>query len=86
MKEKKWFVYLIRCLDRTFYTGITVDIEKRINAHKKGKGSKYIRARGFDCLIGSREFLGKSQALKEELRIKKLTKEEKIRLFSSPSG
>ena len=83
MEEKKWFVYLIKCLDGTFYTGIALDLEKRINAHKSGNGSKYIRAKGFDCLIGSRECSGKSQALKEELRIKKLKKEEKIRFFNS---
>ena len=81
MEEKKWFVYLIKCLDGTFYTGITLDLEKRMAVHKSGKGSKYIRARGFDCLVGSKECLGKSQALKEELRIKKLGRDEKAGEF-----
>jgi len=83
MEEKKWFVYLVRCRDGSFYTGITNDLEKRMIAHKSGKGSKYIRARGFDCLIGCRECVGKSQALKEELRIKKLGREGKERVFGN---
>ena len=53
MQQKNWCVYILECLDGSYYTGITNNIEKRMNAHKSGKGSKYIKAKGFGHLICS---------------------------------
>ena len=79
--QKNWYVYLLKCLDGSYYTGITNDLDKRMNAHKTGKGSKYVRAKGFDKMISSREYPNKSLALKTEYKIKKLSKAEKLEFF-----
>lgn len=76
----KWFVYILKCNDGTLYTGITNNLDKRIAMHNKGTGAKYTRGRGPVALVKSWEFLTKSAALKEEHRIKKLSKEDKLKL------
>lgn len=81
MEEKSWFVYILECLDGSFYTGITNDLEKRMTAHKNGTGSKYVRAKGFKQLISSKKYLTKSEALKVEYKIKKLSKNEKLKFL-----
>lgn len=75
-----WYVYILKCSDDTLYTGITNDLEKRIQKHNEGKGAKYTRGRGPVALIKSFECLTKSEALKLEYKIKQLPKEEKLKL------
>jgi len=82
MEEKSWFVYLIECLDGTYYTGITKDIEKRMMVHLSGKGSKYIKAHGFNKILFSRKCKDRSDALKKEYEIKQLSRREKVEWFS----
>jgi putative endonuclease len=79
--NQKWFVYLLECLDGSYYTGITKDVDKRMNIHKSGKGSKYVRSRGFSRLVSFKEFSSKSLALKQEYKIKQLTKKDKLEFF-----
>ncbi len=79
--KKFYFVYLLECKDGSFYTGITNDIRKRIKAHKKGKGSKYVRIKGFRKLLSKKKCKSKSEALREEYRIKKLKKKDKLEWF-----
>ena len=40
---KKWYVYIVECSDKTFYTGISTDVDKRIETHNKGRGAKYTK-------------------------------------------
>ena len=40
--KQKWFVYLLECLDGSYYVGVTTDVDKRMNAHAEGKGSRYV--------------------------------------------
>ncbi len=75
-----WVVYILRCADDTLYTGITNDLERRIAAHDEGKGAKYTRGRGPLELIFSEARPDKSSALKRELEIKALTREDKLQL------
>jgi len=79
VKEKKYFVYILECADNTFYTGIALDVEKRLAEHngKDGKGAKYTRYRQPVKLVYQKEWESKSEALKEEHRIKKLTRKQK---------
>ena len=80
--ESTWYLYILRCKDDTLYTGITTDVEKRLDAHRSGKGAKYTRGRGPLELV-YRECCGNhSQALKRELQIKSLSREEKQRLIA----
>lgn len=80
---KKWYVYIVECLgDGSYYTGITTDVNKRIETHNKGKGSKYCTSRLPVVLRASFEVENRSQASKEEYRIKQLTKEQKLKLIN----
>ncbi len=76
-----WLVYLLRCNDNTLYCGITNDIDKRVEAHNKASGAKYTRSRTPVTLLGVKNCATKSQALKLELQIKKMSKIEKIMFF-----
>ena len=78
---KKWFVYLLECKDGSFYCGISNDINKRMEAHSNRKGSKYVRNKGFKKLIASKECSDKSEASKEEYRIKQLNHNGKLECF-----
>jgi predicted GIY-YIG superfamily endonuclease len=75
--ENTWKLYILRCADNTLYTGITTDVEKRFKAHSSGKGAKYTRGRGPLELVYREECGDHSTALKRELEIKALTREEK---------
>ena len=77
-----WYIYILRCGDDTLYTGITDDVEKRFAAHCAGKGAKYTRGRGPLTLVHTEEVEDKSAALKREHAIKKLSRAEKMKLFS----
>ena len=76
-----WKLYILRCGDGTLYTGITTDVEKRLEAHRTGKGAKYTRGRGPLELVYREECGDHSAALKRELEIKKLPREEKEKLI-----
>ncbi len=75
-----WYVYIVECSDGTLYTGITTDVNKRIETHNKGKGAKYTKTRLPVVLRASFDGFDKSTAAKEEYRIKQLTRKEKIEL------
>lgn len=77
-----WYVYIVECSDGTLYTGITTDVNKRIGTHNKGKGAKYTRGRTPVVLLISFSVESKVVALKEEYRIKQLTRKEKIELIN----
>lgn len=72
-----WFVYLARCADGSFYTGIAKDVRARIAAHDSGKGARYTRGRGPLELCASRRCRSKSAALRLELSVKALTRDQK---------
>jgi len=71
------FVYILRCSDGTLYTGITTDVAKRLKRHQAGQASKYTRAHLPVTLCWTRRVRSWSQALKEEHRIKALTRTQK---------
>ena len=80
--KKTWYLYILRCRDGSLYTGITDDVQRRLAAHKSGKGAKYTRGRGPLELVYSETCGSHSDALKRELAIKALTKTEKLKLIS----
>lgn len=79
--EKKWYVYLLECQDGSYYTGITNDIDARMNKHATGKGSKYVDRKGFKELLKVKLCKDKSDACKCEYHIKKLPREMKLNWF-----
>jgi predicted GIY-YIG superfamily endonuclease len=80
--SSRWLVYLLRCRDRSLYTGITNDLPKRLKAHAAGKASKYTRSRLPVKLAYSEPQRSKSAALKREAAIKRLRRAEKDRLVA----
>ena len=73
-----WFVYMLRCGDDTLYTGITDDVEKRLAAHRAGKGAKYTRGRGPLELVYMEPQPDKPAALRREIAIKKMPRQQKL--------
>ena len=84
MKRKKaeWSLYVAECADGSYYTGIAKDIEKRIETHNSGKGSKYTAAHGPVRLIFQEPQGDYSSALRREYQVKTLSKERKIRFIA----
>jgi putative endonuclease len=79
---KNWYVYIIECeKDNTLYTGITTDINRRLLEHNSGKAAKYTKTRRPVKLRALFEVKNRSEALKEEYRIKQLSKQEKLKLL-----
>ena len=76
-----WYLYILRCRDNTLYTGITTDVEKRLEVHRSGKGAKYTRGRGPLELVYKEECGDHSVALKREAEIKRLPREEKLKMI-----
>ena len=77
-----YYLYILKCADKTLYTGITIDIKRRINEHNKSQlGAKYTKARRPVKLVFSKKYKTRSKATSEEARIKKLTRLEKIKLI-----
>ncbi len=77
----KNYTYMLRCGDGSLYTGWTNDLEKRMKAHKSGKGAKYTRGRLPVELVYSEEFSTKEEAMKREAEIKKMKRERKEALI-----
>ncbi len=77
-----WYVYILECNDRTYYTGITTDLERRVEEHNTSvQGAKYTRGRRPVRMVYSIKLPHKSAAQKEEYRIKKLSKAEKLNII-----
>ena len=81
--ESIWYLYILRCCDDTLYTGITTDVEKRLEQHRSGKGAKYTRGRSPLELVYREECGTHSQALKRECAVKALKRDEKLLLIGN---
>ncbi len=75
-----WHLYLLRCGDGTLYCGIAVDVHARLKQHQEGKGAKYTRGRGPLELLYTEACGTRSEALKRERAVKRLSRTEKWRL------
>jgi predicted GIY-YIG superfamily endonuclease len=76
-------VYLLRCADGTLYCGWSTDPERRLRQHQAGSASRYTRTRRPVELVYTREFSTRSEAMREEVRIKRLSAADKRRLLSA---
>jgi putative endonuclease len=84
MEKSIYFVYILACADSTFYTGITSDITRRLEEHNHSdKGAKYTKNRRPVTLVYSESCPDKSEALKREIKIKKLSRIQKEFLVQS---
>ena len=80
-----YFVYIVKCADNTFYTGIATELKRRIEEHNSSdKGAKYTRVRRPVSLVYSEEYPDRSSASKREYEIKKkMSRSEKLKLIES---
>ena len=78
-----YIVYILKCSDESLYTGITNNPKKRLKAHNNGTASKYTRVRRPVSFVYMENVPDKSSALKRELQIKKLSREEKLKLIEN---
>jgi putative endonuclease len=76
-----FIVYILKCSDGTLYTGWTNDLDKRLEKHNAGKGSKYVRARLPATLAYFEKVANMKEAMARERAIKKLNREEKLKLL-----
>ena len=83
--EKQWLLYILECGDGTLYTGITDNLPHRLAAHQTGKGAKYTRGRGPITVRYVERCFDKSQALKREYNVKRLSRSEKMELCAGMS-
>lgn len=79
-----YYLYILKCSDKTLYAGITTDLKRRVVEHNSTKlGAKYTSSRRPVKLVYSRRFNNRSVAAKEEARIKKLKRVKKLGLIKS---
>ena len=79
-----YFVYILKCSDDTLYTGITTDVDRRVDEHNNSdKGAKYTKIRRPVTLMYTEEVEDRSSASKREYAIKKLTRNEKKGLIDA---
>lgn len=77
------YTYLLKCSDGTLYCGWTNELKKRLQAHNDGKGAKYTRGRRPVELVYHEEYKTKQEAMKREVEIKRLSRNEKEKLIKS---
>ncbi len=76
-----WYVYILKCKDGSYYTGITNNLEQRLSDHNNGKGAKYTRHRRPLKLIYKKEYPDKLTANRREIAIKDMSREKKEELI-----
>ena len=77
-----WWVYIVKCSDGTFYTGVSNNLKARIKKHNSGEGAKYTQSRRPVELVYKEKSLDRSRSLKREIEIKKLKRSEKLELIN----
>lgn len=88
LENKQHFVYIVECADGSYYTGYTTNIQRRLNEHNYSftRGAKYTRSRRPVKLVHSEEHPTRSQALKREHAIKKLSRKKKQIIINESKG
>lgn len=82
-----WYLYVLECADGSLYTGVTVDLDRRLHEHNHTKrGAKYTRARRPVKLVWSREYANRSMAQSAEHKFKKLFHKEKWNIIKTNKG
>lgn len=79
---KPWYIYIVCCADGTLYTGVTTDVERRVEEHNGTvRGAAYTRSRQPVACVYTERCDSRSAALKREYRVKKLSRAEKEALI-----
>ena len=79
-----YYLYILKCVDKTLYTGITIDLKRRLLQHNNSKlGAKYTATRRPVKIVFSKKFKNRSEATIAESRIKKLKRNQKLKLIKA---
>jgi putative endonuclease len=84
-----WYVYIVQCIDQTYYTGITNNLARRVKTHNSGKGARYTAQRKPVKLVWYEGPVSQSYARKKEIEVKDWRREKKLALiknFVIPNG
>lgn len=84
--SKNYFVYLLRCSDGTLYTGTTNDLRRRVQQHNAGKGARYTAGRRPVDLVYVENCVSRSEALRREAALRKLSHRQKLSLAESTAS
>jgi putative endonuclease len=77
------WVYMLRCVDGSLYTGWSTDVSRRLASHRAGRASRYTASRLPVELVMARSMAGRSEAMREEARIKRLDRAGKLALIAA---
>ena len=78
-----YYVYIVRCVDGSFYTGYSRNVDVRMRQHVKGKGARYLRIHRPEALVHVEEFGSRAEAMRRERRVKLLSHPQKLKLAKS---
>lgn len=78
-----YYVYIVRCVDGSFYTGYSRNVDVRMRQHAKGKGARYLRIHRPQALVHVEEFTSRVEAMRRERRVKLLSHSQKLKLAKS---
>lgn len=81
--QKPWFLYILECAGGRLYTGVTIDVEARYRAHSNGRGAKFTRSYPPSRILLVQAYPDRSEALKAEYAVKKLSAENKRKLIGN---
>lgn len=84
--RRRWCVYILRCSTGEFYTGCTVNVERRLRQHNNGVGSKFTRSRRPVKLVYQEPCEDRSSALRREYQIKRMSRSRKMLLAQTASA
>lgn len=76
-----WYIYILETKTGQFYTGVTDDIQRRMQEHKDGKGARFTKIYGFNRLVYAKDFPTKHEALKREDQIQGWSRQKKFKLI-----
>ncbi len=82
-RQMVFYVYILQCTDGSFYTGYTKNLAERTKQHENGKGAKYTKSHKPQKIAYVEDLDSRSQAMKRERTIKKLSRQQKIDLINS---
>ena len=81
--SKMWYLYVVRCVDGSLYTGVTTDLARRLHEHNFTKrGAKYTRSRRPVEMVWSKEYYDRSSAQSAEYSFKKLVHKQKLEIIT----
>ena len=80
---KPWFLYIVQCSDNSLYTGIALDVEKRVAKHNSGTGANYVQGKLPVVLAYSEKLENQKAAMKREIQIKKWPRAKKLALIQT---